>query len=245
MRTDKETDHLRPAQSGWGWSMVRCINVGERMKPMKVWDLPVRLFHWSIVVLIFAAWLSQELNRMEWHVRIGYTILTLLLFRLAWGVFGSDTARFLKFVRSPVAALRHLAHIRRREPDYEIGHNAAGGWMVLALLGLLGVQAGTGLFSNDDANTEGPLMHLVGKEQSDWLSHIHSLTFNFIEIFIVLHLLAIGAYAMLKRQNLVRPMVTGTKLMPGDTVPPRMTGSVWAVLVLALAAGAVAWLVRL
>src|SRR4051812_49355660 len=151
------------------------------MRRIKVWDLPVRLFHWTLVVLIFFAWGTQEFNHMEWHVRIGYTILTLLLFRMAWGFLGSDTARFVRFLRSPVAALRHLAHLRRREPDREIGHNAAGGWMVLIMLALLGVQGSTGLFANDDANTEGPLMHLVDKDQSDFLSHIHSLNFKLIE----------------------------------------------------------------
>ncbi|HEY0183489.1 MAG TPA: cytochrome b/b6 domain-containing protein [Rhodopila sp.] len=215
------------------------------MRPMRVWDLPVRLFHWAIVVLIFLAWLSQEFNYMDWHVRIGYTILTLLVFRVIWGFIGSDTARFTRFLRSPVAALRHLAHIHRREADREIGHNAAGGWMVLVMLALIGVQAGTGLFANDDANTEGPLMHLVEKDQSDWLSHIHSLNFTLIEAVIVLHVLAIMVYAVLKRQNLVRPMVTGTKLMPVEAVPPRMVNPLWAVLTLAIAAGVVAWLVRL
>ena len=215
------------------------------MQSMKVWDLPVRLFHWAIVLLIFAAWLSQELNRMEIHVWIGYTILTLLLFRLVWGFIGSDTARFVRFLKSPVAALRHLAQIRRREADQEVGHNAAGGWMVLVMLGLIGVQAGTGLFSNDDANTEGPLMHLVGKDESDWLSHIHALNFNFIEAVIVLHVLAVVAYAVLKRQNLVRPMVTGSKMMPRDMPAPRLINPVWAALTLAASAGVVAWLVRL
>jgi cytochrome b len=215
------------------------------MRPMKVWDLPVRLFHWAIVVLIFAAWLSQALNSMDTHVWIGYTILTLLLFRLVWGFIGSDTARFVRFLKSPAAALRHLVHIRRREADREIGHNAAGGWMVLVMLGLIGVQAGTGLFSNDDANTEGPLMHLVGKDESDWLSHIHALNFNFIEIVIVLHVAAIVAYAVLKRQNLVRPMVTGRKMMPPDMLAPRLINPAWAVVALVVSAAAVAWLVRL
>ncbi|MEA2738972.1 MAG: hypothetical protein QOH05_2279 [Acetobacteraceae bacterium] len=215
------------------------------MRPIKVWDLPVRLFHWAIVVLLFFAWGTQEYNHMEWHVWIGYTILTLLLFRIAWGFVGSDTARFARFLRSPVAVLRHLAHIHRREADREIGHNAAGGWMVLVMLALIGVQAGTGLFSNDDANTEGPLMHLVGKDQGDWFSHIHSLNFKAIEAVIVLHVLAIVTYAVLKRQNLVRPMVTGTKLMPPDAVAPRLINPVWALVILAVSAGAVAWLVRL
>ncbi|MEA2744606.1 MAG: hypothetical protein QOG25_2977 [Acetobacteraceae bacterium] len=215
------------------------------MQPMKVWDLPVRLFHWSIVVLILAAWLSQEFDRMNLHMWIGYTILTLVLFRVVWGIIGSDTARFRRFLRGPVAAFRHLAHIRRREPDLEIGHNAAGGWMVLVMLALLGVQAGTGLFSNDDANTEGPLMHLVGKGRSDWLSHIHSLNFTFIEIVIVLHVLAIGTYAVLKRQNLVRPMLTGTKIMPPGLTAPRLANPALALLTLAVAAGMVTWVVRL
>jgi len=215
------------------------------MLRMKVWDLPVRLFHWAIVVLIFGSWLTQELNRMDVHMWIGEWILTLLLFRVAWGFVGSDTARFMQFFRSPAAALRHLRQLRRREPDREIGHNAAGGWMVLGMLVLIGVQAGTGLFSNDDGNTEGPLMHLVSKDRSDWLSHIHHLNFMAIEAAIVLHVLAIVAYAVLKRQNLVRPMVTGTKLMPGDTQAPRLVNPVWAVVTLAVAFAVVVWVVKL
>jgi cytochrome b len=213
------------------------------MQRIKVWDLPVRLFHWSIVVLIVAAWVTQEFNLMDWHVWCGTAILTLLVFRVIWGFIGSDTARFSRFLKSPVAALRHLSRLRRREADREIGHNAAGGWMVLVMLALLGVQAGTGLFSNDDGNTEGPLMHLVSKSQSDFISKIHSLNFNLILAVIVLHVLAIGAYAVLKRQNLVRPMLTGTKEMPGEVVAPRLVSPVWALLTLAMAVGFVAWVV--
>ncbi len=216
------------------------------MRPMKVWDLPIRLFHWVLVVLIASAWGTQEWNRMNWHKWIGYTILTLLLFRVVWGCMGSDTARFGRFLRSPVAALRHLAHLGRREPDHEIGHNAAGGWMVLVMLALVGVQAGTGLFANDlddGGNTEGPLMHLVSKDQSDWLGHIHALNFNLVEAVILLHVLAIVAYAALKRQNLVRPMLTGTKSMPPDATAPRMVSAAWALVVLAVAAAVVAAIV--
>src|SRR4051794_23777806 len=213
------------------------------MRPVRVWDLPVRLFHWAIVVLIFFAWATQEFNHMEWHGWIGYTILTLLIFRVVWGVIGSDTARFTRFLRSPAAALVHLRHLRRREADTEIGHNAAGGWMVLVMLALLGIQAGTGLFANDDGNTEGPLMHLVGKDESDWLSKIHALNFNLILAVIVLHVAAIGAYAVLKRQNLVRPMLTGVKLVPGEVAAPRLVSPVWALVTLAVAVGVVAWVV--
>ena len=212
------------------------------MRPIKVWDLPVRLFHWLIVVLIAAAWATQELGLMDWHMRVGWTILTLLLFRLMWGFVGSDTARFSNFLRSPLAAFRHLARLRQREADREIGHNAAGGWMVLAMLVLIGVQGGTGLFANDDSDVEGPLVHLVGKSRSDWLSHIHSINFNLIEAVIVLHVLAILAYAVLKRQNLVRPMVTGTKQLPDDAAAPRLVNPAWALLVLAIAAGIMSWI---
>jgi cytochrome b len=215
------------------------------MRRMKVWDLPVRLFHWTIVLLILAAWVTQYINRMDLHMWIGEWILTLLLFRIVWGFIGSDTARFTRFLRSPMAALRHLAHLRRREPDREIGHNAAGGWMVLVMLALIGVQAGTGLFSNDDSDTEGPLMHLISKDQSDWLSHIHYLNFKAIETVIVLHVLAIVAYAVLKRQNLVRPMVTGTKLMAEDAAAPRLVNPVWALVTLVLAFGVVVLVVKL
>lgn len=215
------------------------------MRRIKVWDIPVRLFHWSIVILIAAAWVTQEFNKMEWHMRIGYTILTLLLFRIVWGFIGSDSARFVRFLKSPAAALRHLSQLRRREADTEIGHNAAGGWMVLLMLALLGVQAGTGLFANDDSATDGPLVHLIDKDRSDWLSKIHSLNFNLILAVIVLHVAAIVAYAVLKRQNLVRPMVTGTKVMPGETAAPRLVSPLWAAVTLAAAAGAVAWLVNL
>ena len=225
--------------------MVGAAATERTMRRMKVWDLPVRLFHWAIVLLIAAAWATQEYDRMDLHVLVGYTILALLLFRLIWGVIGSDTARFTRFLRSPASALSHLARITRREADIEIGHNAAGGWMVLAMLALIGVQGVTGLFSNDDGDTEGPLMHLVSKDRSDWLSHIHSVNFKLIEGVIVLHVLAIVIYAVLKRQNLIRPMLTGTKMMPREAMAPRLVSPLWAAVTLAVAAGVVAGVVRL
>lgn len=213
------------------------------MRRVKVWDLPTRLFHWVLVVLLAFAWCSQEFNNMDIHVYVGYAILTLIVFRIVWGFVGSDTARFWRFLRSPVAAFVHLLHIGRREPDLDPGHNAAGGWMVLVMLALIGIQAGTGLFSNDDGDTEGPLMHLVSKDQSDWLSHIHSVNFKLIEAAIVLHILAILTYAVVKRRNLVWPFITGSKNMPEDVQAPRLVSPLWALLVLVIAVGFVAWLV--
>jgi cytochrome b len=134
--------------------------------------------------------------------------------------------------------------VTRREPDYEIGHNAAGGWMALVMLILLLVQAVTGLFSNDDIDTEGPLTNLIDKARSDWFSHVHSVNFILIEIVIALHVLAIAAYAVLKRQNLVRPMITGKKRMPGAARAPRMASPILAAILLVMAAGLVVALVR-
>jgi cytochrome b len=201
-----------------------------------------------LVVLLFFAWGTQEYNHMEWHEWLGYTILALLIFRVVWGFVGSDTARFSRFLRSPWAAVRHLRHLHRREDDTEVGHNAAGGWMVLVMLALISVQAGTGLFVNnleDGGDIEGPLVHFISRDQSDYLAHIHALNFKLIEIAIVLHLVAIVTYLVLKRHNLVRPMITGTKLMPDWVKAPRMRSPLLALGVLVVAVGIVAWVVRL
>ena len=211
--------------------------------PVQVWDLPTRLFHWAIVVLVGASWVTQWRDWMSWHLISGYAILALLLFRLAWGVVGSDTARFSRFLASPFAAFRHLSRLTRREPDTEVGHNAAGGWMVLLMLLLLIVQVGTGLFANDDVMTEGPLAYKIDKSTSDWLSEIHSINFTLIEIAIALHIVAVLTYAVLKRHDLVRPMLTGIKRLPASQPRPHMA-SLWrAAALIVIAAGAVTWLV--
>jgi len=210
---------------------------------IRVWDAPTRLFHWAVVVLVCASWLTQHEGWMDQHVLCGYTMFTLLLFRLIWGVIGSDTARFGRFLKSPIAAFRHLAGLYRRAPDTEIGHNAAGGWMVLAMLGLLCVQVGTGLCANDQVSVEGPLAHVVGSENSDWLSHVHAVNFRLIAAAIALHLLAILSYRLLFGHRLVGPMVTGNKRLPVTAPVPRMAGPAKAFGAFCAAAGLVAFVV--
>jgi len=112
---------------------------------VEVWDVPIRLCHWLIAVLVAAAYATWRLNWMEWHSRVGSLLLALVIFRLLWGVFGSDTARFSRFVAAPRTALRHLAQSLRREADRQVGHNPAGGWMVLLLLALLLAETLTGV----------------------------------------------------------------------------------------------------
>jgi cytochrome b len=209
----------------------------------RIWDVPTRLFHWAIVLLVGAAWLTQHEGWMDQHKLCGYALTALLMFRLIWGVIGSDTACFHRFLKGPVAAIRHLVHLYRRQPDHEVGHNAVGGWMVLVMLALLCVQVGTGLCANDQVSTEGPLAQLVGSDNSDWLSHIHAVNFRLIEAAIALHVLAILIYRLARGHRLVGAMITGNKRLPATVPPPRMASPVKAVGAFCFATGLVVFVV--
>src|SRR5580704_7354860 len=138
-----------------------------------VWDAPTRLFHWLTVVLVVAAYVTWRLNWMDWHAQVGDALLALLLFRLLLGLFGSDTTRFSRFLASPRAALRYLAHMFRREPDRQAGHNPAGGWMVLLLLALLLGETLTGLYVVNEVANEGPLTELVPAPIANTITALH------------------------------------------------------------------------
>lgn len=217
------------------------------MVRVKVWDGWVRLFHWSIVLLLIVSYVTAKTGRMGWHMLSGYAILALLLFRIAWGFVGSETARFARFLRSPFAALRHLLHLGRREPDTEIGHNAAGGWMVFVLIGLMLAQAVTGLFADDEILIQGPLAQFASERWVHRMTGLHHRIINWILLAVALHLLAIAAYRLLKGHALARAMVTGTKEMPADaaTAAPRMGNGVLAAALLCAAVGAVYAIARL
>jgi len=206
------------------------------MREVKVWDGWVRLFHWTVVVLLGVSWWTAHTSRWEWHFRSGYTILTLVLFRIAWGLVGSETVRFRLFLRAPVTVFRHLRHLARHEADAEVSHNAAGGWMVLLMLALLLLQAGTGLFADDDIFTRGPLARRVDGATSALLTGIHLLNFNLILAAVALHVAAVLAYRLLKGQDLVRPMLTGRKRLPEKTRAPRLGHPVLGATLLAMAA---------
>jgi cytochrome b len=212
---------------------------------IRVWDAPTRLFHWAIVLLIITSYVSVTTDRMQLHYYAGYTLLTLLLFRVVWGFIGSQTSRFRQFLRSPFEALHHLAHLHRREPDREIGHNAAGGWMVLVMLLALGVQATTGLFAGDPVDGGGPFVDQITETTQATLDRIHYYNFYYVILVLVgLHILAVLTYAVVKRHDLVRPMVTGRKRLPADTRQPRFANPLLALVVVAVAAACVWALVR-
>ncbi len=214
---------------------------------IRVWDLPTRLFHWSLVALMIAQWLTaEESGTMSWHVWGGYAVLALVLFRLMWGFVGSDTARFGDFVRGPGAALEYVKALLRGETPLYLGHNPMGGWSIMAMLALLLIQAGTGLFANDDIATEGPLYGWVSKGTSDWLTTIHKFNFNLLLLVIAVHLSAVLFYLLVKRENLVHPMLSGVKRLPPEQAgsAPRIVSPWRGLAVLAVAVVAVWLLVR-
>ena len=178
---------------------------------VKIWDAPVRLFHWLLVGGIAFAWFTAETggNWMEWHERTGMFLLSLILFRLIWGFIGSDTARFSQFVKSPIEALHHWQEVRTQPTAYHAGHNPLGAWMVIALLGIVLFQGMTGLFATDDIATEGPLSGLVSGDTAEILTSIHHLVFNFILLLAAVHIAAVLFYRFGKKTNLIKPMVLG------------------------------------
>lgn len=219
----------------------------ETLKTVTVWDLPTRLFHWTLVILMIAQWLTAENSEtMDYHVWGGYAVLALVLFRLIWGFVGSDTARFGDFLRGPGAALEYAKALRRGETPHYLGHNPMGGWSIVAMLALLLIQAGTGLFANDDILIEGPLYAWVSKGTSDWLTSIHKLSFNLLLLVIAVHISAVLFYLLVKRENLIHPMLSGRKRLPPTLVSsaPRIVSPWLGLTVFAVAVAAVWLLVR-
>ena len=202
-----------------------------------VWDLPVRVFHWILVALILLAWLSAGTS-MTVHSLAGYCVIGLVIFRLWWGLAGSSTARFSSFVRGPEAVLAYVRHIGDRTPGQSPGHNPVGAISVLALLALILIQTGTGLFSVDvDGLESGPLSAWISFDMGRQLAHIHGLAFKVLEVLVGLHVTAILYYAIWKRENLVGPMITGRRQF-SRPVTPMKPASVWRLLIgLALACG--------
>jgi cytochrome b len=203
-----------------------------------VWDAPIRLFHWLTVLLVAVCYATERLNWMVWHVWLGTVLLALVFFRLLWGVLGSETARFHRFLASPAAALHHLAQLFRREPDHEVGHNAAGGWMVMVLLALLLGETLSGLYVNNEVADEGPLSEMVPAPVANAVTALHEWLWYALLSAIALHVIAIAAYAVVKGHHLLRPMVTGRKSLPTSVAAPHTVPFRRAVFLLLIAAAA-------
>ena len=220
-------------------TLAAAANGAER--PVLVWDLLIRLFHWLAVVLVAAAYLTWQLNWMDWHAWVGDALLALLLFRLLWGFFGSETARFSSFVAPPRTAVQHLAHILRRDRDLQAGHNPAGGWMVMLLLALLLGQTLTGLYVNNDVANEGPLTELSPAPIANLMTALHNvLLWDALLAAVALHVLVILVYGLAKRHDLLLPMITGRKMLPESVPAPCVTRPTRALGFIACAAAAAA-----
>ncbi|MET3825017.1 cytochrome b [Sphingomonas sp. PvP055] len=177
----------------------------------RVWDVPIRLFHWLLVALLGFSWWSGEQHLMDWHRLSGLTILALLLFRLYWGLVGSPTARFARFVRGPHAV---LAYVRGQDATPAPGHNPLGGWSVVAMLVTLCAMVGAGLFAVDvDGLESGPLADYVSFDQGRLAAEIHGWVFNALLALVAVHVVAIVFY-LVRGKNLTAQMITGRSQLP-------------------------------
>ena len=210
-------------------------------KAVCVWDWPVRLTHWSFVMLVPAMYLTAENDEWGWHIRLGHMLLALLVFRIVWGFLGTDTARFASFVKGPGTVLAYL----RGGHDHKAtkGHNPLGALAVLALFGVLLAQVGMGLFAGDPYDgATGPLNGLVGVLTADTITETHEWFVWVVFGMIGLHILAIGVYGAFQAQNLIGAMITG-KAEKAESVsdnPQAQGGRVLVALVIAL--GVTGWI---
>lgn len=188
---------------------------------VKIWDLPTRIFHWTLVFGMGFLWLSAELGGlwMDWHMQAGILMLALIIFRIIWGFVGSDTSRFSSFIKSPAHSIHHLKELKDGGTAYYAGHNPLGAWMVVFLLVGILLQALSGLFVSDDILVEGPLYGLVAESTAGALTGFHHIWFNILLLAAVVHIFTLGFYKIRKRTNLIKAMVSGSADWPVEQQP--------------------------
>lgn len=210
-----------------------------------VWDLPLRAFHWLFAASILASWGTAKLGFtwMQWHIRLGYWMMGLIVFRVVWGLIGPRHARFTSFLKGPRAVVLYARGFAGLgDPVETVGHNPLGGLMVILMLLLVAFQVGTGLFATDDIAYTGPFNPSVSGHMAERLTALHHLNINLIWAAIALHVGAIAYYAFVKRQNLVPAMLHGWK--PAEAVPAgeAITSSeLWKALIVMIVAAAVVY----
>ena len=207
------------------------------MLVIRIWDLPLRLFHWLLLLAVAGALISVQFGWMHWHGRFGLAVLGLITFRIVWGLIGSTHARFWKFITGPRRLLAYL-----KGSYHPIGHNPLGAWSVLALLGLLLFQATSGLFATDDIAFSGPLRRAVDSSTSALLTTWHMRMEWVIYGLIALHIGAVLFHVLIKKETLIRPMITGRKPV-SETSAKDAQGGGWIAVLIALAVtGLVLWI---
>ena len=219
---------------------MKSTEAGEIAK-VRVWDLPTRLFHWSLVALIAFSWWSGEEELTGWHMWSGYAVLALLVFRILWGFVGSSTARFTNFVTGPRTIAGYLRNVKGWAG---VGHNPLGALSVVAILAMLAVQVGSGLLqTDDDGLVEGPLAPLVSYDAAEAAHDLHEASFDILLVLIGIHVAAILAYRIGLGKDLLGPMVTGCARLDADATPLRPARRWAAAVSIALAVALTAWVV--
>lgn len=187
--------------------------MNENMKKHLVWDIPVRLFHWLLVLCLFGQWLTAEVleDAMHIHFYIGYFTLGLIIFRLIWGFLGTRYAKFNSFITGPKSVFSYTKSVLTKQHTFSIGHNSLGGLILPAVIVLVGLQAISGLFTTDDIVSTGPYFDSANSDIQQWMQWLHHNIFDVLLIIIGLHLLAIAWYLIFLKHNLIFPMIDGKK----------------------------------
>ena len=211
------------------------------MNKIRIWDLPTRLFHWALPVALLVLFITGDLggNLMEWHMRTGYAVGALVLFRLIWGFVGGRWSRFSSFVPTPQ---RLLAYLKGQPGAFSgAGHNPIGAFSVLAMLLVLALQVGTGLLSDDEIAFTGPLYSFVSSQISGLATWYHKEVGSTILLVLVgLHLAAIVFYRAVKQQRLVHAMLSGDQAVNDQELSPSQDSTADRLLALAVFAGCAA-----
>lgn len=210
-----------------------------------IWDIPTRLFHWLLAIGFGLQWLTGEFldDFIDWHFYIGYSMLGLVIFRIIWGFIGTQYAQFSQFLSSPRKALRYAKSLHTRQSPVYAGHNPLGGWVVMLMLLLIGLQAISGLFVTDEIFSEGPYYTAVNTSVKDVMAFVHFNLFNLLLVVVGLHITAVFVYQCYKKQNLISAMFNGKKRVTDTAI--HSSKILRALLVLALVAIAVYLLVAL
>lgn len=213
----------------------------DKSRTIRLWSLPVRLFHWSVVLLVPAMWATYKAGKMDLHIKLGLVLVFIVGFRIIWGFLGCQTARFTSFVKGPGAILAYLRSGRGHDGAPVVGHNPLGALSVLALLGLMAAQVTLGLFATDtDATYSGPLNYRVGSDLAEKLTDLHEVGFNLIVLMVVVHVGAVIYYTVVKKERLVPPMVTGKKTYDEPVAQPK-SAPLWRLGLALVLAGGLTW----
>jgi len=216
------------------------------MKQILVWDIPVRLFHWLLVLCLFGQWFTAEVleDAMDIHFYIGYFTLWLIIFRLIWGFVGTKYAKFSSFIAGPKAIFAYSKSVLTKQHTFSIGHNSLGGLILPAVIILVGLQAISGLFTTDDIVYSGPYYATASYELQQYMQWLHHNIFYLLLAVIGLHLVAIGWYLVFLKHNLIGPMLNGKKAVaPKDGIEHSQL--IKAILIMCLVAIFVYWLVEI